>query len=292
MKRVLLRRIACAVDQSEHSAALLRRTLVLASLHDAEVTVLHVTDRPRLQPGSVQRTAEDLFSNLRRLTQSLIERGSVRWVLAHGNPATEVARYVRSAHADLVVLGRSSSRPATGMVGTVAEAVLRGAICPILVMPRATHRDAPSEPPFREILCGVCSGLSRTTLRHALSLAQEFESRLTILNVDHDHRANPDHPAVQSEIQRLRVAIPDTANEWCEIDEFVTAGDPAMELTRAADRLDADLVVVGASVVPVIGQGLGSAALGALALTRAHVLVVPIPESLRESSAARRLVHT
>lgn len=38
--------------------------------------------------------------------------------------------------------------------------------------------------PYREILVGVASEVSTETLRYALSLAQEFESRLTILNVE------------------------------------------------------------------------------------------------------------
>ncbi len=286
MTRILFRRIVCAVDRTDRSGAVLARTLALARVHDAEVTVLHVAERPRLQPGSVQRRADDPFAELRQRRFVSGERPRLRWVVMHGNPATEVARHARTMKADLVVVGRSAPTPATGVVGRVAEAVLRIATCPVLIVPAAAAADG-LPPPFRDILCGASSGLSLATLRHALSLAQEFESRLTILNVDHD-AGSPAvaHPGIASDIQRLRRAIPETADHWCEIEELTAAGDPATELTRAAERTGADLVVVGASAVSARGQGLGSVALGALVLTGAHVLVVPIPGVLRDAAAA------
>ena len=288
MTRILFRRIVCAVDGSDRSGAVLARTLALARVHDAEVTVVHVSDRPRVQPGSVQRTTGDPLSHLRQ-PGIVADQSRIRWVVTHGNAATEVTRHARALKADLVVLGRSAPRPATGVVGRIAEAVLRVAMCPVLIVPPDARRDPP---PFRHILCGASSGLSLATLRHALSLAQEFESRLTILNVDHaDRTAVAASRGIDGDIERLRRSIPETADEWCEIEELVAAGDPATELTRAADRVGADLVVVGASVVSARGQGFGSVALGALVLTRAHVLVVPIPGVLHDAAAAARAVH-
>ena len=289
MTRILFRRIVCAVDGSDRSGAVLARTLALARVHDAEVTVVHVSDRPRVQPGSVQRTTDDPLSRLRQSGIVAADRPRVRWVVTHGNPATEVTRHARALKADLVVLGRSSPRPATGVVGRIADAVLRVAMCPVLIVPPDARRDPR---PFRHVVCGASSGLSLATLRHALSLAQEFESRLTILNVDHtDRTAIAAARGIDSDIERLRRAIPEAADEWCEIEELVATGDPATELTRTADRLGADLVVVGASAVSARGQGLGSVALGALVLTRAHVLVVPIPGGLHAAAAAARAVH-
>jgi nucleotide-binding universal stress UspA family protein len=89
----------------------------------------------------------------------------------------------------------------------------------------------------------------------------------------------------------LRAAIPDSADDWCDIDEVVAAGDPGTALTDTAKRLDVDLVVIGASGVPGEGQGLGAVVAHALALPRAHILVVPIPGVLHEQPAPAQEVH-
>jgi nucleotide-binding universal stress UspA family protein len=57
----------------------------------------------------------------------------IQHVLA-GPPAKEIARVARSVHADLVVVGTHGKHGVKRLVlGSVAEEVLRGAHCPVLV---------------------------------------------------------------------------------------------------------------------------------------------------------------
>ena len=155
---------------------------------------------------------------------------------------------------------------------------------PVLVVPRtAAGDDSPT--PYREILVGVASEVSTETLRYALSLAQEFESRLTILNVE---RLNQPHEGVNrsatTDISRLRAEIPNSAYAWTLIDERVVNGEPAQELVKAARERETDLVVVGSTAAPGSDGGLGSVALGALALTNASVLIVPAASGVARAS--------
>lgn len=292
MQRVLLRKIVCAVDLSDRSVATLTRALNLARPHGAEVVALHVRKTPTVQPGAVQRSGADVFQHLRRAVQADATGSAVvRWVMAHSDPATEVSRHVRSAQSDLVVMGRSSARSDGPAVGVIEETILRTTDCPVLIMPAVAGRNAAAEP-FREILCGVSSGLSTTTLRYAVSFAQEFEGRLTILNIEqHGSRSADDHPWIESDLDRLEAEIPDSADERCEIDEIVARGYPAEELGRAAGRLNADLVVIGTSALPALVHGLNHGALDLPALARAHLLIVPTPAVLREGSTTARLIH-
>ncbi len=157
MQRIHLQRIVCAVDLSDRSADVLTRALFLAGLHGAELLVLHVTEKPPALPGSVQWRIDDVFLDLRRLAATSSDgRTSIRWIVVHGNPAIEMARYVRCANADLVVMSRSSPRPSTGVVGTVAEAILRTTSCPVLAIPPVTNSNSLREP-FHEVLCAVSS---------------------------------------------------------------------------------------------------------------------------------------
>jgi nucleotide-binding universal stress UspA family protein len=286
MNRVLLRRIVCAVDLSDQSVPSLKRALHLAHLHGAELLVVHVTNAQLVSTRSARESVADAFFALGRLTRGQPYRSvPIRWIMAHGNPAIEVAHFIRRTNADLAILGSALPRPSTGVVGTVAQAILRTTACPVLVIPRRDGDDA-SPKPYLEILCGVSSGFSTATLRYALSFAQEFEGRLTILNVDDLDRAHrTDEAWVRTDIDRLRAGIPKSARDWCVIDEVVTNGDPAEELVKTAHERESDLVVVGSTGLPGSDGGLGSVALGALTLTNASVLIVPAPGVAQEIDA-------
>jgi nucleotide-binding universal stress UspA family protein len=204
----------------------------------------------------------------------------------HGDPAIELARFIRGVDADLAVVGGALPRPSTGVVGTVAHAVLRTTGSPVLVIPRAADGDA-SPKPYREILVGVASERSTETLRYALSLAQEFESRVTLLNVERLDDAHEGHNgAGTTDISRLRAEIPHSAHDWTLIDERVASGEPAQELVKMARKIETDLVVVGSTAPPGSDGRLGSVALDALTLTDASVLIVPTREVAREIEAS------
>jgi nucleotide-binding universal stress UspA family protein len=281
MNRIVLRRIVCAVDLSDQSVPGVKRALHLAHLHGAELRVIHVTNA-----GLVSSESADAFLALGRLTHRQPHRPvPVRWIMAHGDAAIEVARFIRRTNADLAIVGSALPRPSTGVIGAVAQAILTTTACPVLVIPRTQGEEA-SPKPYREILCAVSSGLSTATLRYAVSFAQEFEGRLTIQHVDEldrVHRAGDTW--VRTDISRLRAEIPESSRDWCVIDEVVTNGDPAEELVKAAHDREPDLVVVGSTGLPGSDGGLGSVALGALALTNASVLIVPSPSVVQEIDA-------
>jgi nucleotide-binding universal stress UspA family protein len=274
MTRILLRRIVCAVDLSDRSVPTLKRALQLAHLHGGELFVVHVTNGRHASTESEMRKATDALAALQRLTDAEpYQTAAVRWIVLDGDPAIELARFIRGVDADLAVVGGAVPRPATGVVGTVAHAILRTTGSPVLVTPRTADGDT-SPTSYREILAGVASELSTDTLRYALSFAQEFESRLTILNVEPlDRQAGDD--AMTTDISRVRARIPVDAHDWTLIDERVASGDPAQELVKAAREIETDLVVVGSTAAPGSEGGLGSVALGALTLTDASVLIVP-----------------
>jgi nucleotide-binding universal stress UspA family protein len=265
------------VDLSDRSVPILKRALHLSHLHGGKLLVVNVTDGRDASTEPAQRSVRDAFFALQRLThEEPYHTVPVRWIMAHGNPAVEVARFIRWTDADLAIVGGALPRPSTGVVGTTAHAILRTTTCPVLVIPRAVEGEASPEG-YRKIVCGVASGLSTATLRYALSFAQEFESRLTILNVDDLERVHRDDEGwIRTDVDRLRAEIPDSARDWCAIDELVASGEPAKEVVKAAQQLKADLVVVG-STGSASGGGLGSVALGALTLTNASVLIVPAP---------------
>jgi nucleotide-binding universal stress UspA family protein len=285
MRRILFQRIVCAVDHSPYAIQVLGASLQLARLHGAQVRVLHVANRPHSPAGSVQRTLPGALLTLRNRLAELADHDvALQWIVAHDDPAVEVGRYASAVDADLVVIGRSSMPSADSHAEAIVQEVVRHATSPVLVV-AADGSSAIPRPPFRHVLCSVASGLSVTTFRYALSLAQEFESRLSLLNVD-GVESRPADGWLRSDLQQLRALAPLTAEVWCDTEDVSMVGEPASALADAAALLNPDLIVVGASGAAY--DGIGGVVRAALGVDAASVLIVPPPAVLENLEPVSR----
>jgi nucleotide-binding universal stress UspA family protein len=127
-----------SVDQDE---SLLLHGIAEARARDARLTVLHSCYLPPLYDG-VQLDRLDLHSigeSVRvRIESALVPMRAqhpdvdVRVELMRMRPADALVE--RSGRSDLLVLGRGGSAPAVGHLGSVTRAVLREALCPVVVL--------------------------------------------------------------------------------------------------------------------------------------------------------------
>ncbi|MFI5454928.1 MAG: universal stress protein [Isosphaerales bacterium] len=136
-------------DFSENSRYAFQTACALARDYQATLLVLHVmmpSVSPLMEepPPDPLRSAESQQS-LAKLPwpQPSDPRIRVEHRLAEGDPAEEILRLTEALHCDLVVMG---SHGRTGLrrvlTGSVAEEVLRKAVCPVLVV-RTPLRAAP-----------------------------------------------------------------------------------------------------------------------------------------------------
>ena len=117
MNRILLRRVVSAVDLSDRSVPTLKRALQLAYLHGGELFVVHVTNGGLASTEAEKRRVADAFAALQRVSDAEpYHTVPIRWILLHGNPAIELARFIRRTDADLAVVGGALPRPSTGVV--------------------------------------------------------------------------------------------------------------------------------------------------------------------------------
>jgi universal stress protein A len=138
------RKICCGVDFSALSRLAMDQSAYLARTYEAELTLVHVFDRPAAgETGSTARALHDAEAKLASWcsqAQFLAER-RVRAVVLTGHPADELVAFAREGGFDLVVLGTKGS---TGLkhllLGSVAERVVRLAPCAVLV---SRHLPAP-----------------------------------------------------------------------------------------------------------------------------------------------------
>ncbi len=138
-------RILVPIDFSAASDAALARARELANRFDAELHLLHVAENSFLravvsEPQSAQEASMRWLQD--RLTDADRRRGAVTLVEQSDEPANDIVRYATSAEMDLIVIGTHGR---TGLarlaLGSVAEAVIRKAPCPVLTV-HATNQTA------------------------------------------------------------------------------------------------------------------------------------------------------
>ncbi len=142
-------RILVPVDESELTSPVLAWTALLAGLWDASVTLLHIVDPDA--PAPVREDADDVDPVaeatvwLRRLAKELkrpgadspgnTQRGEITTLVASGRPGDAVLAAAAELDSELIVMGRrGSGRIFSGLLGSTASSVLRGADCPVLVV--------------------------------------------------------------------------------------------------------------------------------------------------------------
>ncbi len=264
-------RVFCPVDFSETSRKALRYAGAIATWYEAVLDVMHVIPDPVGSSRAVgSAVSADVASQMRAAADAALQRfvddadlsAQLAGLSVHtGTPATEIIEYARSTKPDLLVLGtQGRSGLSHLLVGSTAERVVAHASCPVMTIPpHAREVRSPAYAQFKRIVAACdLSAASSHALEYAISLAQENEASLTLLNVlemlsGEDALASADQRTIEYIDQRRRharealqqLAARDTCAA-CETIERVELGPPARTILRVAEELSADLIVMGA----------------------------------------------
>src|SRR5690606_22594337 len=240
----------------------------------------------------VQTTIRGAGARVRGLGGEL--RARLVWTKGRGGqPAEEIAAEAEEMHAGLIVVGEHGKRRGFwDVLGSTAERLVARSSVPVLVA-----RGSPQQPP-RRILAPVDeSPVTAAVLELAWELAMRFNARVTALH------ALPsslyDHPRAETLTGRLDLdeLARSGARQWLgpelaaagfgprgaagfgpgEADVLVTMGNVRDEIRTAAERLEADLIIMGSrgSTTGIERVILGSVASAVLRGANCPVLVVP-----------------
>jgi nucleotide-binding universal stress UspA family protein len=133
-------RILLATDFSEPSAAALQLATALARDSNAHLLICHVMPPEFVYAADEMDAVAVPFENPGiRQTLAKTRPDDPRIKCEHhllvGNPAEEIVRFAEDQNVDLIVLGSHGRTGAARLVmGSVAEAVVRKAACPVLTI--------------------------------------------------------------------------------------------------------------------------------------------------------------
>ena len=281
-----LSRILAAIDFSKPARAAFDQALALSRRYGAELTVVHAV--PATQSfQSRARARLALSAKLRRRAESAGVRLHVS--VQHGDPAGVILLHARALDPDLIVLG---THQRTGLdrlrAGSVAERVAVKATRPILIVP--VRGDAAVSPAFRHIAVAVdFSEASERAVHWGLALASDPGDRVTLVHVvpgfsgDEPPRGLYRYGIVEYQRglvtdarRRLLQAVPFDLERAGKVHARIVTGEPATEVTRVANEIEADLVVAGVPRRNALTRGLfGVTAARLLRVVQAPMLAVP-----------------
>jgi nucleotide-binding universal stress UspA family protein len=255
-----LSHILLPVDFSERSVGAAHYAGSLACHFGCELTLLHVLVPPQYEFGAVDiagsmlaELCRDRAEQARRDIQTFLASDlaglRVRRVVLEGDPAGTIVEFAHNEQVDLIVMPTHGYGPFRRFIlGSNTAKVLHDADCPVWT---GVHmEDAPTAPSIavRNVLCAVDLGQqSSKTLFWAARLAQEFGARLTLLHVT---ACGPGiNQAASEELRRLQGFV------GSEADLETETGEPARVICAAAERLKADVLVIGrGSAAGVFGR--------------------------------------
>ena len=149
---IVMKKILMPTDFSEPSAHALHYAKALAATFHAELHLLHVIENPFVHGWTSEGYVAALPSFQEQLEEEAVDRLEkelsaedraglrARQATRSGTPFLEIVRYAKAENIDLIVMGtHGRGTVAHLLMGSVAEKVVRTAICPVLTVRHPDH---------------------------------------------------------------------------------------------------------------------------------------------------------
>ena len=257
---VSFKNVLYATDFSSSADAALAYTIAIARHYGAQLHALRVRT-----PSPLWRLGMEAACQMIETEQQLAYKDAARLhgllaavphdvTVEEGDFWAAFAEMNERYPIDLIIVGSSGrSGLAKGLRGSVAEAILRRAKCPVLTVgPLATFNEK-KPPDFREILFATdLSPVSLTAAKYAISFAEEYHARLTLLHVLAAPKAGElirpiDYASTR--LRQLRDIVPMAVDFWCKPTYLVKEGSAANRILEVAEEKGADLIILAAKNV-------------------------------------------
>lgn len=255
---VSLRNILFATDFSSASERACSYAKALALNFRSAVEIVHVFDPSKVTTYveailgvPVKERQQVISDSLQQLKSEFSAAGvSATTSLPEGHhPQQTILKLSREHDTDLIVAGTHSRWGLERLViGSTAEELIRQAGCPVLTVgPHA--KPAPEGPlVFRSIVYATDFSVEAAKAAvYALSFAQDSGAHLYFCHVARTDDSPEERKKLDAGFKAdLKRMIPESSYEWCTPETVVEHGDAAEGILQLAERVHADLIVLGA----------------------------------------------
>ena len=258
------RSVLIATDFSAASDKALRHSLALARFYGSRFCLAHVVSSLGLTmagPGAIAACEEAASREATDLEDSLIRTGALtgsqhKFIVRKGELWPELREIIQQESADLLVVGTHGRHGMAKLFwGSIAEQIFRPASCPVLTFgPHAD--DLPwfgTSSTHRTFLFATDFGpASLHGLPQAIAAANHFGAKLGFLSIipaistDEDPRNWHEDPRMRT-LERLS-QLADNAGLDLRPElyvEFETGRSVSKKILETADKLHADLIIMG-----------------------------------------------
>ncbi len=192
-QKIGFKHVLLATDFSNASRQALAYALAIAKRYSSALSIVHaIPPKPRdpipmeALPRELNRSQFDAEQQMKRLGENVrLDDLSCHTVIEQGTVWDVLASVIQRESADLLVLGthgRSGLKKLA--LGSVAEAALRLASCPVLTIGPHVPTVGPGPVEFRRILFATDFGLAANkAFPYALSLAEDHRAKLILLHM-------------------------------------------------------------------------------------------------------------
>jgi nucleotide-binding universal stress UspA family protein len=223
--------------------------LELAHVFDPTVATSWEAVELEVPPEERERqSAERLELVDRRIRQSGLETKQV--VVGARRPAAALLDLAKHDKVDLIVAGTQSKVGIERLVlGSVAEQLIRGAECPVLTVGPNAKMPPDGSLTFRSVVfANDFSDEATKAAVFALAFAEDAGARLyCCYSVEDEYRYGDTREALNAAFKKaLKSRIPQSAYDWSSPECVVEHGEAARTILDLAERVGADLIVLGA----------------------------------------------
>jgi nucleotide-binding universal stress UspA family protein len=244
-------KIGVAIAFSPRIRAVLAETARLKRLWNAQLAIIHVGERSESEEKILQEHLEAV---------GLTGLSDVNVFWEEGKPSEKILSRCRKENVDILIAGAlKKEKLIRYYLGTVARKILRKADCSVLML--TDPRNAPL--PFQNIVVNAeNSNFVSQALKVGISIAQADQAQwihiareikmygLTMSaseNYSEEEYEGVRHSLVREEIANVQKMLAQIPHEDVKINIKLLSGKSGFELSKFAQRKNADLLIVGAS---------------------------------------------
>jgi nucleotide-binding universal stress UspA family protein len=237
------------LDGSKLAEAALAYLPALRALGNFRVTLIRVVDGERVSIGEAMRYLEDIGEQLRQKTGQ-----EVNWISREGTPQAQIqAEAANPWVVGMLMATHGHSGPEPWRLGGVADKLIRGALCPTLIVsPAAADARAPEA--FERILVPLDgSVLAEEALPVATEFARRAKSRLWLVSAympapvapipypggTYRDRMESSQEAAQEYLADLKIETGGAA-----VERLAVHGQPVEALMKQIEEQAIDLVIM------------------------------------------------